>query len=90
MLLTETYLENPYMSQCSYYGKNHNQFDSVSNEDCLKCMINECYVKSWLIYCEIISSLYHFLYDFLEFLFFEKIDFFDPLSLSVLNKFWMI
>jgi hypothetical protein len=42
----ESYLENPYSSQCSYYDKSQNPFDSVSHNDCLnKCLRNYCYDK---------------------------------------------
>jgi hypothetical protein len=43
---TEKYLENPYKSQCSYYDKYQNLFDSVSHKDCrLKCLRYLCYAK---------------------------------------------
>ncbi len=35
MKSTETYLENPYKSQCSYYDKSEAPFGSVSQNDCL-------------------------------------------------------
>jgi hypothetical protein len=41
-----TYLQNPYKSQCSYYGKNQNPFNSVSYVDCFhKCLKTNCYNK---------------------------------------------
>jgi hypothetical protein len=41
-----TYLQNPYKSQCSYYDKNQNPFNSVSREDCFhKCLETNCFIK---------------------------------------------
>jgi hypothetical protein len=43
---SETYLENPYKFQCSYYEKSQNPFNSVSHKDCVrKCLINNCLIE---------------------------------------------
>jgi hypothetical protein len=48
---TETYLENPYKSQCSYYDKSEAPFGSVSHKDCYhKCLRDNCYVKHYCFY----------------------------------------
>jgi hypothetical protein len=40
---TETYLENPFKSQCSYYDKSEAPFGSVSHKDCYyKCLRDNC------------------------------------------------
>ncbi len=47
MKSTETYLENSYKFQCSYYyGKSENPFNSLLHKDSYeKCLINYCYIK---------------------------------------------
>jgi hypothetical protein len=46
MRLSATYLQNPYESQCSYYDRNQNPFNSVSNGDCFnKCVKTNCFTK---------------------------------------------
>jgi hypothetical protein len=45
-----TYLQNPYKSECSYYGTNQNPLNSVSRADCLnKCFETNCFKYNCVI-----------------------------------------